>query len=180
MRHETGKSCSWHLQDPKCICERQLGVQDWEMGNQAHIASSRLESIARPHASTTPASSPPHTVGCDTLSGTCGRTSTTALIRSSTTWGPVFCPICLISSSFFCVSCSACSSACLLPEVCCTHRQHGRISVVAVPRCLMKLEAGWLWSICSSVVGALPYLLLECLELVLLLLAVVLNLLLRL
>lgn len=43
----------------------------------------------------------------------------TAFTKSSTTFGPVSFPICLISSSCFSVSFSACSSAALLPEECC-------------------------------------------------------------
>jgi hypothetical protein len=78
-----------------------------------------------------------YTVGCSVRVGTSGLTVTTAFRRSSTTclmlaacsleyaktilhtWGPVFSPICLISSSCLSVAFCASSSAFLLPLVCC-------------------------------------------------------------
>jgi len=66
--------------------------------------------------------SPNYAVGCSTLSGTTGFTSTQAFSKSSTTFGPVFLPISVISFSFSSVSFSACVSASLLPDVCCVER----------------------------------------------------------
>jgi hypothetical protein len=62
----------------------------------------------------------PYVVGISNRSGTTGFTSNTAFSKSSVTFGPVVLPICVISASFCSVSFSACSSACLLPEVCYT------------------------------------------------------------
>lgn len=86
----------------------------------------------------------------------------TALTRSSTTCGPVLAPIDLISSSCFCVSLSACSSAALLPEV-----------------CYIITRKYWRGRRCMDWGVGRMYLLLERLELVLLLLAVVFDFLLR-
>ncbi len=125
---------------PQMQNSKKLMRQDFD----AHLQTTILERFAlfracgitqtrppTPHHSTsfipTPTVAPsfvpiphPHTF----RSGTFGCTVMTALIKSCTTFGPVFSPIALISSSCFCVSLSACSSAALLPEVCYTTQVH--------------------------------------------------------
>ena len=100
------------------------------------------------------------------LLGTSGLTSNTAFTRSSTTFGPVFCPIALISSSCFCVSLSACSSAALLPEVC--YITHKRSRQYLIPE-------GSRWESWCAGRGRHAYLFLKSLILLLLLLAVLLD-----
>lgn len=85
-------------------------------------------------------------MGCSVRSGTSGLTVRTALIRSSTTFGPAFFCNALISSNCFSMSFSACSSADLLPLFC--YRPNSSIShpdflfpvACSSPFCLPRLR----------------------------------------